>query len=185
MLKLDIHANRQEQKYSSRVLLLRVCWSLGRCIFRLTPRPCFGIRRMILRVFGAKVGKNTHIYPSVYIYFPWNFEIGDDSAVGEWAFIYSLGQITIGERVTISQRAHLCAGSHDFTSPSLPLLKPPIVIGDEVWVCADAYIGPGVTIGRGVVIGARSVVIRDVGPDLVVAGNPAVIIKRRVIIDTK
>jgi putative colanic acid biosynthesis acetyltransferase WcaF len=122
----------------------------------------------------------THIYNSATIYLPWKFEIVDQSSVGEHAHIYNLGQITIGSRTTISQRAHLCAGSHDFCDPALPLLKPPIVVGDQAWVCADAFVGPGVFVGEGAIIGARAVVIRDVEPWMIVAGNPAKPIKKRV-----
>jgi len=104
---------------------------------------------------------------------PWNLEIGDESAVGEAALLYSLGPIRIGSRATISQRAHLCAATHDFRKRDLPLVRLPIEIGDEVWVCADAFVGPGVTIGHGAVAGARAVVVKDVAPWTVVGGNPA------------
>ena len=114
-----------------------------------------------------------HIYPSVTVYFPWNLEVGDWSAIGEHAYIYNLGKIKIGEKVTISQRVHLCAGTHDYSDSAMPLLKPPIVIESQTWVAADAFVGPGVTIGEGVVVGARSVVVKDVEPWVVVAGNPA------------
>jgi putative colanic acid biosynthesis acetyltransferase WcaF len=178
---LDISANRSAIKYSRKELFLRVLWGSGKIAFRLTPRPFFGLRRLILRVFGAKVGVNVNIYPSALIYYPWNLEIGDDSSIGEWALVYNLGSVRIGSRTTISQRAHLCAGTHDYRSPALPLIKPPIVIGDEVWVCADAFVGPNVTVGAGAVVGACSVVTRDVEPLAVVAGNPARFIKSRVI----
>ena len=110
---------------------------------------------------------------------PWNLEIGDWSAIGEGALIYSLGKVTIGTRATISHRAHLCAGTHDYTSPSLPLIKPPITIGDQCWICADSFIGPNVTIGEGAVVGARAVATKDVEPWSIVAGNPAKRIKER------
>ena len=110
---------------------------------------------------------------------PWNLEIGDWSSIGEHAFIYNLGKVTIGSKTTISHRAHLCAGTHDYTDRSLPLLKLPITIQDSAWVCADAFVGPGVTVGEGAVVGARSVVVKDVEPWMVVAGNPAIAIKKR------
>lgn len=184
MSHLDIEANRKASKYSRTELILRVLWGLGKVLFRLSPRPCFGFRRWLLRVFGAKVGANVHIYSSALIYYPWNLQVGADSAIGEWALIYNLGKVTIGERTTISQRAHLCAGTHDYRTPSLPLLKPPIVIGDEVWVCADAFVGPNVVVANGAVIGACSVVTRNVDPLTVVAGNPAKFVKARLISDS-
>ncbi|WP_269527013.1 putative colanic acid biosynthesis acetyltransferase [Coraliomargarita parva] len=133
----------------------------------------------MLRIYGAKIGARTNIYPSACIYFPWNLEIGEDSSIGEWALIYNLGPIYIGDRSTVSQRVHLCAGTHDFRDPSLPLLKPPIQIGDEVWVCADVFVGPGVVVGNRAVLGARAVVVKDVTNGSIVAGNPAVSIGQR------
>jgi putative colanic acid biosynthesis acetyltransferase WcaF len=134
---------------------------------------------MLLRLFGAKVGKEVHIYNSAIIYMPWNLKVGDWSSIGEGALIYNLGKITICERATISHRAHLCAGTHDYNDPLLSLLKPPITVGDQAWICTDAFIGPGVMVGSGAVIGARSVVTKDVAPWDIVAGNPAKVIKKR------
>ncbi|MAV39266.1 MAG: putative colanic acid biosynthesis acetyltransferase [Puniceicoccaceae bacterium] len=179
MKKLDIKANRAISKYSKRELLLRVIWIFGKLVFRLTPRPCFGLRRAILRCFGAKVGRNVNIYPSALIYFPWNLEIGDDSSIGEWALIYNLGSITIGELTTISQRAHLCAGTHDYKDAAMPLMKPPINVGDEVWVCADSFVGPKVNIASRAIVAAASVVVKDVACNNIVGGNPAKFIKKR------
>lgn len=99
------------------------------------------------------------------------------AAVGDRAILYALGPISIGERATISQGAHLCAGTHDLRDPARPLLKLPIRIGDDAWICADAFIGPGVTIGRGAVAGACAVIVKDVGEDCIVAGNPARLIR--------
>lgn len=170
---LDLAANRAARKYPLRIQLMRVLWSVGRWAVRLSPRPLFGWRRCVLRVFGAKVGKHAHIYPSAKIYMPWNVEIGDWAAIGEDAFLYSLGRITIGSEVTVSYRAHICAGSHDLRDPALPLIKPPVVLRAKAWVGTDAFIGPGVTIGEGAIVAARAVVMRNVPPAHIVAGNPA------------
>jgi putative colanic acid biosynthesis acetyltransferase WcaF len=178
-LLLDVESNRASKKYSRAEMLLRLLWGAGQILFRLSPRPCFGWRRFVLRCYGARVGKHVHIYNSARIYFPWNFVIGDWSAVGEDALVYNLGLVTLGARVTISHRVHLCAGTHDYTQPCLPLLKPPIKVHDQAWVCADAFVGPGVTVGQGAVVGARAVVTKDVDPWMVVAGNPARVIKKR------
>jgi putative colanic acid biosynthesis acetyltransferase WcaF len=145
---LDIAANRRARKYSRSEMARRLLWSLGKIFFRFSPRTGFGWRRCVLRCFGARVGAHVNVYPSTRIYFPWNLTVGDWSAIGEDAFIYNLGPVTLGEKVTISHRAQLCAGTHDYTRPDLPLLKPPIVIHDQVWICADAFVGPGVS-GRG------------------------------------
>jgi acetyltransferase-like isoleucine patch superfamily enzyme len=92
---------------------------------------------------------------------------------------YNLGQVTLRPRVTISHRAHICAGTHDYTKPDFPLLRPPILIGAEAWICADAFVGPGVTIGEGAIVGARAVAMKDVQPWSIVIGNPAHETKRR------
>jgi putative colanic acid biosynthesis acetyltransferase WcaF len=178
---LDMQANREARKYSGGEMLRRVLWMLAGPLFRFSPRPCFGWRRFLLRAFGARVGERVHIYGSATIYYPWNLEIGDLSSIGEHALIYDLGPIRIGSQVTISQRAHLCAGTHDFEAPDFPLLKPPIVVGDQAWICADAFVGPGVKVGEGAVVGARAVAVKDVAPWTVVAGNPARAIRQRTI----
>ena len=156
-------------------------WGAGKLLFRFSPRPCFGWRRFLLRCFGAKIGARVNTYPTTRIYFPWNLTAGDWSAIGEDALIYNLGPVKIGDRATISHRAHLCAGTHDYGRADLPLLKPPIEIGSQAWICADAFVGPGVVVGEGAVVGARAVAVKNVEPWTVVAGNPARILKQRII----
>ena len=167
------------QNYTFKEVVLRVLWGAVKVVFRLTPRPCFGLRSQILRSFGAQVGSNVNIYPSTVIYYPWNLEIGDDSAIGEWALVYNLGKIRIGSRTTVSQRVHLCAGTHDYSEIPMPLLKPSIEIGNEVWVCADAFVGPSVTVGDRAIVAAASVVVKSVEVSQIVGGNPAKLIKTR------
>lgn len=181
MQDLDISSNRIQSRYTKGENIKRVFWALAKPLFRLSPRIFFGWRNFLLRLFGARIGKQVHIYNTAAIYFPWNLEVGDWSAIGEHAFIYNLGPIRIGSQVTISQRAHLCAGTHDYTDPTLPLQKPPIVIEDQAWICADAFVGPGVTVGEGALVGARAVAVKDVAAWQVVAGNPARPIKKRVL----
>ena len=125
------------------------------------------------------MGKHVHIHPSVRVFIPWNLQIGDWSSIGFDALIYSLGTVKIGCKVTVSQRAHLCAGSHDFRDSAMPLLKLPITIGDEAWICADAFVGPGVNVGHAAVVGARAVVVRNVDAGAIVGGNPAKVIGKR------
>jgi putative colanic acid biosynthesis acetyltransferase WcaF len=179
---LDIKANRSAQKYTAAEQLRRVLWGFGKLFFRFSPRPCFGWRRFVLRCFGAKIGSSVNFYPSAKIYFPWTLTVGDWSAVGEDALIYNLGKITLGEKVTVSHGAHLCAGTHDYAQPDLPLLKPPVEIKSGAWVCADAFVGPDVTVGEGAVVGARAVVVKNVEPWTIVAGNPARFVKKREIL---
>jgi len=106
-------------------------------------------------------------------------DLSDQCAVGDRAILYALGPITIGPRATISQGAHLCAGTHDISYPDRPLLKPPITIGADAWIAADAFIGPNVLVGDGAIVGARAVVMKDVPGNTTVVGNPAHPIKKR------
>lgn len=178
--ELDISSNRTARKYTAGELVRRVLWMiLGKPLFRFSPRPFFGWRRMVLRWFGATVGKGVHTYPSTVVYFPWNLTVGDWSAIGENALVYNLGPVTIGAQVTISQNAHLCAGTHDHTDPTMPLLKPPITVHDQAWICADAFVGPDVTVGAGAVVAARAVAVKDVDAWTIVGGNPAQPLKTR------
>jgi len=180
---LNIGANRRARKYAPAVQMKRVLWSLIQPLFRFSPRNFFAWRCFLLRALGARIGEKVHIYNTATIYFPWNLRIGNWSAIGEHAFIYNLAPISIGDKTTISQRTHLCAGTHDHTKLDLPLVKGPIEILDMVWICADAFVGPNVKIGQGAVVGARAVVVKDVSPWAIVAGNPAKFIKKRIIGD--
>jgi len=166
--------------YSNKEIILRIVWAFSYLlVFKYTPRLMYNWRNFILRIFGAKIGKQTNIYPSAIIYFPWKFEVGNFSSIGEWALVYNLGKVRIGDRSTVSHRAHLCAGTHDYNDPSLPLLKSPIEIEDQAWICADAFIGPGITVHENAIVGACSVVVKDVSRGEIVAGNPAMPIGKR------
>lgn len=134
-----------------------------------------------MRLFGAKVGKGVHVYPSVKIWAPWNLELGDECGIGGESILYSQGKITIGYRGVISQGVHLCTGSHDYTKYGHPLFTKPITIGAKAWVAAEAFVHPGVTIGEGAVIGARSVVTKDMPKWTVCAGHPCKPIKERIL----
>ena len=118
----NVEANRAATRYSKRELALRMLWGIGKIFFRLTPRTFFGLRRGILRMYGARIGPNVCIYPSALVYLPWNLDIGENSSIGEWALIYNLGKVTIGRNATVSQRVHLCAGTHDYKDPAMPLI---------------------------------------------------------------
>lgn len=174
---IDVSSNRGTRKWSRREQAGRVLWALAHPLFRFSPRPLWGWRRMILRAFGGRIGADVHVYPTVRIAIPWNLDLGAQCAIGDNAILYALGPISIGERATVSQGAHLCAGTHDLADPARPLLKPPIRIGPDAWICADAFVGPGVAVGRGAVVGARAVVVRDVVDDTTVVGNPARVVK--------
>ena len=158
----------------------RALWMLARTLlFRPSFHNWYGFRRSLLVAFGAKLGKGVRIRPTALIEIPWNLDLGDDVIIGDYAILYSLGKITIGRGAIISQYAHLCAGTHDFTTRRFPLLKPPIVIGEEAWIAADAFVGPGVKIGDRAVVGARATVVKDVPADQVVIGPAATFLKPR------
>jgi putative colanic acid biosynthesis acetyltransferase WcaF len=178
-MELDVSTHRNARKYSMGELVGRVIWAAVRPLFFLSPRLLYGWRNTLLRLFGARIGRGVRIYPTVSIFVPWGLQIEDEATIGHRVIIYNVGSIRIGARTMISQNAHICAGSHDYRSPGLPLLKTPIEIGSDVWICADAFVGPGVTVGESAVVGARSALFRDVAEQTVVGGNPAQFIKFR------
>jgi putative colanic acid biosynthesis acetyltransferase WcaF len=154
--------------------LARGLWGVAWLVlFRPTPRVLKGWRRAVLRAFGAQIGPGAVIQASARVWAPWNLTMGRHSCVGEWVNCYAVAPIRIGAYATVSQYSYLCAASHDIDSPDMALTTGPIEIGEHAWVAADAFIGPGVTIGEGGVVGARSSAFRDVPPWTVVAGNPA------------
>ena len=142
-------------------------------MFRFVPSPFHGWRRFVLALFGAEVESGARIYPSCQIWAPWNLKLGRRCVVGPGADLYSVDMIIIGDEAVVSQKAFLCTASHDFASPSFDLVTAPIRLEANCWVAADAFVGPGVTIGEGAVVGARSVVTKDVPARQLVAGNPA------------
>ncbi len=158
----------------------RVAWGAAYTFFfRLSPTPFHAWRRMILRLFGARIGRYAHPYPRCRIWAPWNLTMGDHSCLGNDVECYSVAAVTLGAHAIVSQRSHLCAATHDYTDPSFPLVARPISIEPHAWVAAEAFVGPGVTVGEGAVLAARTVVVKDVQPWAVVAGNPARIVKWR------
>lgn len=171
---------RHVSPWSTRDKLYRVLWAaVAGTVFRYSFHNWYSLRAAILRRFGAKVGRNLRIRRTVRIELPFNLTIGDDVIIGDEAILYALGTITIGDRALISQYAHLCAGSHDYKLPHYPLLKPPISVGSDCWIAADAFVGPGVTIGDRSIVGARASVFKDVPADVIVGGNPAKVLKSR------
>lgn len=174
------HYTEVKPHYLKRILWIVVNHTLFRCIIGYQTRY---LRNLLLRMFGAKIPLFSMVYPSSTIFAPWNLEVGRHSCIGPGTKIYNKDKITIGNFCVVSQGAYLCTASHDITNPYNPLITAPIVVGDQAWVAADAFVGMGVTIGEGAVVGARAAVFKDVEPWTVVGGNPAKVIKRRVIVD--
>jgi putative colanic acid biosynthesis acetyltransferase WcaF len=161
-------------------LLRRALWECVQLPFHpLRPRGLSWMRVALLRMFGAKIGKNVLICGGVRVHVPWNLELGDYAAIGDKVEIYNLAPIRIGAHTTVSQHTYLCASSHDYTRSDFPLYSLPITVGAQAWIAAGAFVAPGVTIGEGSVVGARSVVLRDIPPWTVAAGNPCKLIKPR------
>lgn len=139
---INVVENRKARKWSHREKVARVFWASVQPLFRFSPRPFWGWRRLLLRLFGAHVGPQVHVYPSVRITMPWNIELCEQCAVGDRAILYALGRIVIGPRATVSQGVHICAGTHDLSRPDRPLVKAETLIGEDAWVAADAFVGP-------------------------------------------
>ena len=165
--------------------IARVAWGVvWCCLFRPSPRICFAWRRMLLRLFGADIGKNARISPSVLVWAPWNLTVGDESAVSHHVDCYCVDKLVIGNQVTVSQYAMICTASHDISTPDMTLISSPVILEDQCWICARTFISPGITVKQGAVAGAMSVITRDIEAWTVHAGNPARMISRRQILTT-
>jgi putative colanic acid biosynthesis acetyltransferase WcaF len=158
---------------------VQLWWIVQTLLFHPSPQVFYGWRRFILRCFGAQIGKGVLVRPSVKVTYPWKLRIGDWSWVGDEVTLYTLGEITIGESAVVSQRSYLCTGSHDYASPTFDLFAKPILVESESWLAANVFVGPGVTIGRGAIVGACSVVLNDVPSKMICAGNPVKVLRAR------
>ena len=150
-------------------------------LFRPSPRPFHEWRSFLLRCFGAKVGRGVCVYSSVKIWAPWNLELEDFASMADGVTCYSMAKVTLREKAIVSQGSHLCTGTHDYESPAFQLYALPITVGERAWVCAECFVAPGVTVGAGAVIAARSVVTKDMPDWMVCAGSPCKPLKPRVI----
>lgn len=160
--------------------MARVVWGAAwLALARFTPPPLHGWRRLVLRAFGAKVGRGARIHGSAIVWLPSNLELGSDCLIGPRARIYNQGRISIGTRAVVSQGAHLCASSHDLRDPHFQLVLRPITIGAGCWVAAEAFVGPGVTMNDGAVLAARGVLFEDAEAGMIYRGNPAIPLKPR------
>lgn len=164
----------QVQGRTPREQWLETLWDIvGQPLMRITFHNWYGLRRWLLRLFGAEIDPTARVRPSAKISYPWRLKIGAHTAVGDHAILFCLGPITIGARCTISQYAHLCSGSYDYTSRAMTLVTSPIIIEDDAWIAADVFVGPGVTVGRDSVIGARSTVLHSLPAGKIYAGDNA------------
>jgi putative colanic acid biosynthesis acetyltransferase WcaF len=147
-------------------------WFVQAIAFPLTPHPCNNWRCALLRLFGAKIGKDVLIRPTARFTYPWKISIGDYSWIGDDVVLYSLDRIHIGEHCVISQKSYLCTGNHDVYDHAFGLKTAKITIGNGVWIAADSFIAPGVEIGTNAVIGARSSVFKNMPAGQICWGTP-------------
>lgn len=179
IVDLSKYNNPLGRKHQMTRFVWCVVWTIGA---KWMPRSMGrGWKRILLKVFGAKMGKNSNVYSTAKIYYPANLIMGDNTCLASDVDCYNVAPIIIEDNVTVSQGAYLCTASHDISDPNHTLVTAPIVVKSQAWVAAEAFVGMGVTIGEGSVVGARAVVVKDVEPWTVVAGNPAKEIKKRVI----
>jgi putative colanic acid biosynthesis acetyltransferase WcaF len=161
-------------------ITVQIWWFIQATLFAWSPQFLYKWRNFLLRSFGAKIGMNVIIRPSVKVTYPWKLVIGDNAWVGDNVELYTLGEITIGKNAVVSQRSYLCTGSHDHKSEAFDIYAKPIVIEDEAWLATDVYIAPGITIGKGAVIAARSSVFKNMPAGMICMGSPAKPIKPRI-----
>lgn len=153
-----------------KMLLWSGTWSL---LCSWTPKPLNPWRLFVLRCFGAKLSGTPFVHPRARIQIPWHLTLAHRACLGDGAVAYTLAEISLGEGATVAQEAYVCTGTHDFHSPALPLQTAPIRIGAHAFIGVRALILPGVTIGEYAVVGAGSIVTKDVAAQAIVAGNPA------------
>lgn len=168
--------------YARREILLRWLWAFVQAtLFRWSPRPWHGLRARLLRAFGAQipVPSQVVVFPTVRVTFPWRLALAPRAMIGRDVILYNLAPIILQRGANLSQMCHLCAGSHDYMRWSMPLVAAPIVIGENAWLAAEVFVGPGVTVGELCVVGARSVVVKDLPARTVCVGNPCRPIKSR------
>lgn len=162
-------------------VIVQIWWVIQSVFVAPSPQFMYGWRRFILRCFGAKIGKNVILRPSIKVTYPWHLEIGDDSWIGDNVVLYNLGKIIIGKNTVVSQNTYICTGTHNFNKVSFDIERKPVIIEDQVWLANDVYVAPGVTILKGAVVGTRSSVFNDLPGGTVYFGSPAKPQKPRVV----
>ena len=168
-------------KYQLYKIFWMITWTL---MIRPFPRASASkFEIALLRLFGAKIGKRCNIYSSAKILVPYNLVLGDNVTLADRLLIQNTALVEIRSNSIISQGTYLCAGTHNIYKKTFDTIRKPIIIGEDVWIAAECFIGPGVTVANGAVAGARSCIFKDVEPWMVVGGNPAKPIKKRIIKD--
>jgi len=177
----DLSRSKAPPGFRGRSDLTVLLWqTVQQTLFAWSPQPAYGWRRWLLRLFGAEVSRGVLVRPTVRVTYPWKVKLGDHCWIGDNAELYSLGPITIGQHAVVSQRSYVCAATHYYNDISFPLVAKAVVVEREAWVAADCFIAPGITIGAGAIVGARSTVLKDVLPSTIMAGSPLKQIGNRV-----
>lgn len=159
---------------------VQLWWVVYGLFFKPSPQFLYGWRRFLLRSFGARIGKDVILRPSCQITYPWKLTLGDNCWIGDEVVLYTLGEIEIGANAVISQRSYICTGTHDYKSSDFAISAHKIEIGEKCWLATDVYVAPGVSIGSGTVVGARSSVFKNLPEGKIAIGTPAKIIKNRI-----
>lgn len=177
---MDLNLFAVEKDFRGRsAIFVQLWWLVQSLLIHTSPQFMYGWRRFLWRLFGAKLGETVLIRPSARVTYPWKVKVGAHSWIGDNVVLYSLAPIEIGDNSVISQGTHLCAGTHDYTKIDFPLIARSIIVENEVWIAASCFVAPGITIKRGAIIGACSVVLNDVKEATICAGNPAREIRHR------
>jgi putative colanic acid biosynthesis acetyltransferase WcaF len=183
MTILDARVSRSLEggpSFSLKNRMVRAVWNLTWWLLASwTPPPMRGWRRFLLRAFGAEIARTAWVYGSVRIWLPSNLQLGQYAVIGRGVTVYNMAKITLGDYAVVSQGAHLCTGTHDIEDPYFQLQSRPIAIGSRAWVAADAFVGPGVRVGEGAVLGARGCTFKDLDPWTVYIGNPVLARRKR------
>jgi putative colanic acid biosynthesis acetyltransferase WcaF len=175
-----LHQFRLPDDFRGRsAVVVQLWWLVQSTLFAMSPQFMYGWRNFLLKVFGADIGNGVIIRSSVRVTYPWRIKIGDNVWIGDHAELYSLGEIEIGSDVVISQKSYLCAATHDYCKLTFDLISRKITLEEQVWLATDVFIAPGVTVGRGALIGARSSVFSDMPEGMICFGTPAKAIRKR------
>lgn len=173
-IMFDLKRQRTPDGFRGRsALFVLLWWAVQRYIFAFIPQPLYGVRRQILRLFGASIGAGVLIRSSVRITYPWRVSIGEYSQVGDYVELYSLGAITIGSNTVVSQKSYLCAGTHDYQDETFPLEARPVKVQSNCWLAADVFVHPGCEIVSGTIVAARSTVCSSIETPGLYGGSPA------------
>ena len=178
-MRLDLFNNTSFSR--GRPVWIEALWFFVQALFITSWIPGSVHRKLLLRLFGAKIGKGTLFKPGVKVKFPWRLEIGEHTWIGEDVWIDNLAKVTIGSHCCISQGVYLCTGSHDWSKKRFNLITKPITVMDKAWLCAKSIIGPGVTVNEGAVLGIGSLATEDLKAWWIYQGVPSTVMRERLL----